>query len=94
MFIALHELGCGENQKETHQNTIEALDKVSKQLGNTRAVCKKYYVHPIITELYESGKLSHYFEKLNKMDKTNNDTELTETEKMILTILKKHNSPT
>lgn len=94
MFIALHELGCGENQKETHHNTIEALDKVSRQLGNTRAVCKKYYVHPLITELYESGKLSHYFEKLNKMDKTNNDTELTETEKMILAILKKHNTPT
>jgi len=30
---------------------------VAAQLGNTVAVCKKYYVHPTVVALYERGKL-------------------------------------
>ena len=28
---------------------------MSKRLGNTRAVCRKYYVHPAIVEAYLDG---------------------------------------
>ena len=28
---------------------------MAKQLGNTRAVCRKYYVHPVILEAYLEG---------------------------------------
>jgi DNA topoisomerase-1 len=30
---------------------------VAKQLGNTRSICKKYYVHPAVIELYEHNDL-------------------------------------
>ena len=37
----------------------EAVDEVAAQLNNTRAVCRKYYVHPVIFESYLAGELAH-----------------------------------
>lgn len=34
------------------------LDRVSHRLGNTRAVCRRSYVHPLVFETYETGKLA------------------------------------
>lgn len=41
---------------EVKKRVNDALDAVSIHLGNTRAVCRKYYVHPAIIDLFESGK--------------------------------------
>lgn len=40
------------------QNIIKAFQEVSFKLGNTVAVCKKYYVHPGIINLYEKNTLA------------------------------------
>src|SRR6185503_6412713 len=45
------------------KKVIAVLDKVSEQLGNTRTVCKKYYVHPLLLELYEDGKLDKWLSR-------------------------------
>lgn len=34
---------------------------VSEQLGNTKAVCRKYYVHPIILEAHVDGTLQDLY---------------------------------
>ncbi len=34
---------------------VGAIDQVAKSLGNTRAVCRKCYVHPAVLETYSSG---------------------------------------
>lgn len=39
------------------------IDAVAEELGNTRAVCKKYYIHPVVFELYERDELEKYYEK-------------------------------
>jgi len=52
----LWEMGPASSQKQARQNINEALDNVSARLGNTRAVCRKYYVHPAILEAYERGE--------------------------------------
>ncbi|MCG9792812.1 DNA topoisomerase IB [Flavobacterium algicola] len=39
---------------------ISVLDSVSSQLGNTRTVCKKYYVHPTVIASFESGRIWKY----------------------------------
>jgi DNA topoisomerase-1 len=57
MVEALKALPSAEGQQEIRKNLVAALDAVSGQLGNTRTVCKNYYVHPGIISLYESGKL-------------------------------------
>lgn len=40
-----------------------ALDEVARHLGNTRAVCRKYYVHPAITAAYLDGRLADALER-------------------------------
>lgn len=52
---ALWELGPPSSEREAKQNVNIALDQVSARLGNTRAVCRKYYVHPAIIEAYQRG---------------------------------------
>ena len=32
----------------------------ARKLGNTRTVCKKYYIHPIVLHSYEKGTLYEY----------------------------------
>ena len=45
-----------ERADAADQNLIpEMLQYVSKHLGNTPSVCRKYYIHPRILQLYEKG---------------------------------------
>jgi len=50
------ELGPPASQKEARRNVNTALDQVAARLGNTRAVCRQYYVHPAIIEAYLKGE--------------------------------------
>jgi DNA topoisomerase-1 len=52
---ALRDMGPGETQRETTSNIVRAIDLVAKRLGNTRAVSRKYYVHPRVIEAYQKG---------------------------------------
>jgi DNA topoisomerase-1 len=85
-FLALKSIGCCDTQTETKRRIVEALDIVSDQLGNTRTVCKKYYVHPLILSLYESKKLEKYIGEVDKIE-NNNKIDLTPDEKIVLKIL-------
>jgi len=51
----LREIGGFTTEKEANSNIVRAMDQVAKQLGNTRAVCRKYYVHPAVLEAYLDG---------------------------------------
>jgi DNA topoisomerase-1 len=52
---ALRDIGLGTTEKESNANVVRAMDQVAKRLGNTRAVCRKYYVHPTVIEAYLDG---------------------------------------
>jgi len=52
---ALRDLGPGEAEREAKRNVVQAIDQVAERLGNTRAVCRKYYVHPVVIEAYLRG---------------------------------------
>jgi DNA topoisomerase-1 len=51
----LFRLGPAKSQREAERNMIRAVDAVAKRLGNTRAVCRKYYVHPGLVRAYLQG---------------------------------------
>jgi len=57
-------------------------------LGNTRTVCKKYYVHPVIIKLYENKALKSYLDELDKIEKDDDNSRLTSEEKIVMKILK------
>jgi DNA topoisomerase-1 len=40
---------------------VAAIDEVAVTLGNTRAVCRKYYIHPAIMDAYLDGTLTQWF---------------------------------
>jgi DNA topoisomerase-1 len=52
---ALFALGPAKSKREAERNMIKAIDAVAKRLGNTRAVCRKYYVHPGLVRAYLQG---------------------------------------
>ena len=43
-------------KREANKNVLRALDTVSERLGNTRTVCRKYYVHPELIRAYFDGQ--------------------------------------
>lgn len=86
-FLAFKEIGLAENVTAVKKNTVTMLDKVAQNLGNTRTVCKKYYVHPVIISLYESNSINKYFSQLDKIEVDDNAADLTGDEKIIMKIL-------
>jgi DNA topoisomerase-1 len=52
---ALRDIGPAENERDARRNVNKALDQVARRLGNTRAVCRKYYVHPALIDAYMKG---------------------------------------
>jgi len=56
----LKAIGEAENMTECKKHLATVLDAVSKELGNSRAICRKYYVHPGLLKLYEENKLIQY----------------------------------
>lgn len=51
----LRALGPAPSQRQAKRNILQAVDTVAKRLGNTRAVCRKYYIHPALQEAYLQG---------------------------------------
>jgi DNA topoisomerase I len=54
---ALRELGPAAGEREAKSAILKAIDRVAEQLNNTRAVCRKYYVHPSVFETYTAGTM-------------------------------------
>jgi DNA topoisomerase I len=88
-LIAFREIGPWKTTKEMKSNIVRALDNVAAHLGNTRTVCKKYYVHPLVIQLYEGGKLWLY---ADNFDDRCEPGDLACEEKLLLHILEKESA--
>lgn len=81
-------MGQALNATMCKQNILRALDEVSAKLGNTRIVCRKYYVHPGLIRLYEENNLQKYLKDLDKLQGGYGKSGLTEEEGVLMKILK------
>ena len=54
---ALRSMGAAETKREAEKNIVAAVDKTARMLGNTRSVCRKYYIHPVLIEAYLQGSV-------------------------------------
>jgi DNA topoisomerase-1 len=66
---ALHargKLARGASQRERTQRHVAAIDVAAQELGNTRAVCRRYYVHPLVLEADGDGRLAQAFAEARK----------------------------
>jgi DNA topoisomerase I len=69
------------------KNITAALNAVSKKLGNTVAVCKKYYVHPEIVKLYKDQKLTELLDD-EKSTAAEKMSELSAEEQVLMKLLR------
>ncbi|HVU55150.1 MAG TPA: hypothetical protein VHD83_08840 [Puia sp.] len=87
---AFRAIGEAATATETKRNINSMLDTVSGRLGNTRTVCRKYYVHPGLIQLYEDNKLVKYLQELDALEEEGGDNAgLTAEEKILMKILRR-----
>lgn len=84
-FRFFRELLPASSETEKKKQIVDIIKEVSKKLGNTPAVCRKYYVHPLLLESFENGKLTKFIEGYRKK-RANEDDEIYD-EKMLLKFL-------
>jgi DNA topoisomerase IB len=53
--LELQAMGPATSRREADSNIVRALDAVAERLGNTRAMCRTYYVHPGLLLAYHLG---------------------------------------
>lgn len=58
---SLYQKGQAQNPQELKTNISEVVSTVSDHLGNTKQVCRKYYIHPAIITSYEREILVPHF---------------------------------
>lgn len=81
-------LGKAVSESARKKKVVAALDEVSVKLGNTRTVCKKYYVHPGIIRLYEEDQLQQYMKELDNIEEPDDKTGYAHDEKVLMKVLK------
>jgi DNA topoisomerase-1 len=91
-LLAFKEIGPAENVTDSKRKVVSALDQVSGYLGNTRTVCRKYYVHPLIIKMYEEQGLQRYLEEMDELERDDGKTGLTSAEKILMKILESKHS--
>lgn len=70
------------SSNDCNKKIVAVLDSVSQKLGNTRAVCKKYYVHPTVIASFEKGTIWNYKPKESSLA-----TKLNSEEKSLIKLL-------
>jgi DNA topoisomerase-1 len=52
---SLRETGPASTKRDAERSVLRAIDGTAERLGNTRATCRKYYIHPALIEAYLEG---------------------------------------
>jgi len=67
---ALRELPAAATKGRSEKNVITAIEAVARLLGNTRAVCRKSYVHPGVIDSYMDGSMRKVLERASPSRRT------------------------
>lgn len=55
--------GSAVNESDLKQKITDVVAIVSDHLGNTKSVCRKYYIHPVIIESFKNDILVPHFKR-------------------------------
>jgi len=86
---ALRDIGPARLVKDKKANIVKAVDRVAARLGNTRAVCRKYYIHPVILEAYGRGHVVSY-EPPEQHSRRRSRKRLRDNEIAVLAFIREH----
>ncbi|WP_226064690.1 DNA topoisomerase IB [Kaistella polysaccharea] len=90
-LIAFREIDAATDPEEklTQKSKIkQAIELVACELGNTSTVCRKYYIHPLMINLYENNSITKYLEELDDLEVDDGKSGLTKEELIVMKILK------
>jgi DNA topoisomerase-1 len=87
LFCALYlaEAEAAKNKTESKRIVKEAIERVSKHLGNTPAICRKCYVHPQVLAAFDAGAM--VLKRVGKTAGPVDTTALSDDEKAVLKFL-------
>jgi DNA topoisomerase-1 len=86
---AIQHIRSNSKENERSKKSVnEILDFVSSKLGNTRTVCKKYYVHPLILDMYETRAIDDFLRDENILKVRTSGTGWEAIETILLKILR------
>jgi DNA topoisomerase I len=60
----LADRGPAESESEIEQAIRQAVDAVAEALGNTRAICRDYYIHPAVPAAFRDGSLQEAMKQI------------------------------
>lgn len=79
---------CPEEVEGRAKVIITSVKNVAKHLGNTPAVCRSSYIHPLILESYEAGGFRADFGKARKKIRRRSLNRMSKSEAAVLEFLK------
>jgi DNA topoisomerase-1 len=84
---ALQEFEAFDTKTQAKRNILQAIESVAKRLGNTKAVCRKCYVHPAVLDAYLDGTLLQTLSKRVEKELTDALPDLPPEEAAVLALL-------
>ena len=87
-LIAFKEIEAQESTDNLKTKVKNAIELVACELGNTSTVCRKYYIHPLIINLYETDSIKKYLSELDEIEVDDGKSGLTKEEHIVMKILK------
>lgn len=86
---ALQEYREFSSQRDAQKKIMRAIESVAKRLGNTKAICRKCYIHPEVFSAYMDGDLARILDKKAKKILSSDLRSLRREEAAILVLLEK-----
>ena len=86
--LELRESEEAETESRRKLQVVQAVDRVAKHLGNTRAVCRKCYIHPAVIDAYMDGSLSQRL-RIRATERDDAGTSLSPEEAAVLAFLRR-----
>jgi DNA topoisomerase I len=84
---ALGEFHGVDSKTRVKNNILQAIESVAKKLGNTKAVCRKCYIHPAVIDAYTDGSLLQALRRHAKKPAANHSHALAPEEAAVLALL-------
>jgi DNA topoisomerase-1 len=88
-YRALRALDPPESDRQATRNVVAAIREAADLLGNTPAVCRRAYVHPVVVEAYLDGRLRGALLQAGEDDGTSPTATTTREEKAVVSLLRR-----
>jgi DNA topoisomerase-1 len=82
-------LDASDTPRPSKRKIAQAVAAVADRLGNTKAVCRKCYIHPAVFDAYVDGRLRGALGTVRVSEKTKMTVTMRSRETAVLTLLKR-----